>query len=813
MIGIFLVLIPSFTNAQTLLQPVPNYQDRNVSDEDLRSCFSAFGFAGVDRCGDSITSEIAELRSPYRALTLTAGDTLRCVDGQTGGGLTGGGVRCTVTHPDGTAHTAQEEALADGSGYQSSFTDASGNTTTSEGASDLIDRGGEAIVDAATDAVESVASAAISAAAAFILTFANLLLGIAGTLFNWVIVKTVFGFSALIGNSPGLLLAWGILRDIGNMLLLFGFIFIGLATILGLQTYTAKKALPKLIIFAILMNFSLFAAEAIIDVSNGFSSMLYTQANTDSCFTVGETVNAGAGGQTQEECAVNYGIAGHIMQSTGLSSIFSADNDVDIGRAPDAVFLVGLALFATIGAVVLFAASIMLVIRAVTLTFLMVTAPLGFAGLAIPPLQDAAKKWWHQLLHQSFFAPILLLMIFISLKITDSFSDNTGSLAGALTRQDSSVMGIIMVFFLVIGFLIASLIAAKKFGAMGAGFAVKTAGTLTAGGIGFAGRNTVGRSANFFDNTIRSSKFGQTSLGRRAATVTSLGAKSSFDPRGTKAASALGKQVGDLGKPHKGGYKDAVDKKRDTYTKYGESLKQTEEAGQKENKLLDQKNLIENSKEQEVKVWKLQEEELGNVVKERQADAQAAKQARDQALALQTQKVAEASSAAATAPTGGLVAGSAQRRQLESVEAAERAALDTMLEEHRRLAEQEKESITVAQDELTGARQAHEENMKGFDAKIKEVNKEILKVDKNSSARMFASNIENPGRMSRFTGSHRARLAGAAKIRDNLKKTKLEKDLEAIKSAAEKGGREAKNELEKVEGMLEESKGGKKEGS
>lgn len=676
-----------------------------------------------------------------------------------------------------------------------------------------------------SEVAEGVVAGPLNVIALFILSFANLLLGIAGTLFNLVIVKTVFGFSQLVGNSPGLLAAWGILRDIGNMLLLFGFIFIGLATILNLSTYTAKKTLPLLIIFAILMNFSLFAAEAIIDTSNVLSVTLYEQVDTGNCSynasaSASENTEASISNLTStnvdENCFINTGIAGHIMRTTGLTSIFSADDGFSAGQyfnLSTTVVLIGLALFATIGAVVLFAASIMLVVRAVVLTFLMVTAPLGFAGMAIPPLQGAAKKWWSQLLHQSFFAPILLLLILVSLKITAPFSDNEGSLAAALSSPNASVMGIILVFTLTIGFLIFSLVAAKKMGAMGAGFAVKTAGTLTAGGIGFAGRNTVGRSANFFDSTIRSSKFGQTRLGRRVATVTSLGAKSSFDPRGTKAAGAFGKQVGDLGKAHKGGYKDAVDKKRDTYAKYGESLKQTGEAEQKEKKLLEQKELVENSKEEEVKVWKQQEEKLKDAVKERQAGAQAAKQARDQALALQTQKVAEASSAAATVPTGGLVADSAQRRQLESAEAAERAALDTMLEEHRRLAEQEKESITVAQDELTGARQAHEENMKGFDAKVKEINEKILKVDKNSSARMFASNIENPGRMSRFTGSHNARLAGAAKIRDNLKKTKLEKDLEAIKSAAEKGGREAKGELEKVEGMLEESKGGKKEDS
>lgn len=332
-----------------------------------------------------------------------------------------------------------------------------------------------------------------------ILQLASWLLGLAGTLFNWVMVKTVFGFSTLIGNSPGVLTAWSILRDIANIALLFGFIFVGIAMILDLHSFPAKKALPRLIIFAILMNFSLFIAGAVVDASNGLSAVLYAQSNTDQCVEgnsiAGSTV-------TQEECSVNYGIAGHILQATGLSSTYS----VTQGVGP--VAMVGLAMFTLIGAFVLFAGAIMLIIRAVVLTFLMVLAPIGFAALAIPSFEKQGMEWWNRLIHQSFFAPIFLLLIFVSLKITDGFAATTTrrSLAGAVTHPEASVMGVIMIFGLVIGFLIFSLIAAKRFGAMGADFAMNT--VLKAGKFGgrvalkpvtatggVLGRNIVGRGA------------------------------------------------------------------------------------------------------------------------------------------------------------------------------------------------------------------------------------------------------------------------------------------------------------------------------
>lgn len=329
-----------------------------------------------------------------------------------------------------------------------------------------------------------------------ILLVANLMLGIAGVFLNLVIFHTVFQFSTLIGNSPGLLLAWGILRDIANMILLFGFIFMGINTILNLNKYPTRKAIPKLLIFAILMNFSLFAAQAIIDVSNVLASTMYTQASSADCArqeTATATGDFNAAVEDLEQCATNLGIAGSMMQASGLGGIFSlSGTNANAGLASVATYI-GLALFATIGAVVFIAAGIMLVVRAITLTMLMVISPIGFAALAIPQLEGQGKRWWSTLLNQSFFAPILILLILVSIKITEGLGGvNGGGLAGALTQPNSSVMGVILIFALVIGFMVASLIAARKFGAIGASYAVN-AGTKLAFG-------TMARTTNFAVN-------------------------------------------------------------------------------------------------------------------------------------------------------------------------------------------------------------------------------------------------------------------------------------------------------------------------
>ena len=341
---------------------------------------------------------------------------------------------------------------------------------------------------------------AMKAVAAIILEFANVLLGFAGVLFNYAVVKTVFEFSTVIGNSPGLLVAWGILRDIGNIILLFGFIFMGVGVILDLHSFPAKKALPQLIIFAILMNFSLFAAEAVIDTSNVFSSVLYSQANSDPCninpfSSAGPFAGKTATSNESDNCLINNGIAGHILEATGLASVWGGEV-----FAINVTTYLFLALFATIAAVVLFAGAIMLIIRAVVLTFLMVTAPIGFAGMAVPILHGAAKKWWDTLFAQSFFAPVFLLCIFVSLKITDGLASGKVNFATAIQGGNAGFLSVLLLFFIVIGFLVVSLVIAKKMGAMGAGFATNVGTKLAFGGVALGSNQVFNRAGRGLTN-------------------------------------------------------------------------------------------------------------------------------------------------------------------------------------------------------------------------------------------------------------------------------------------------------------------------
>ncbi len=343
---------------------------------------------------------------------------------------------------------------------------------------------------------------ALATVAAGMASLAGFLLGFVGAFFNWIVVITVFKFGSYFGNSAGLLAAWGILRDIGNIALLFGFILMGVLMILDLHSVDTRKAIPQLIIVAVLLNFSLFATEAVIDVSNVLSAALYNQAGG----AVACNVN-----QTTADCAnaTNQGIAGQILNAAGLNGVFSQVNGnkgnggsstsfPDLGKdnIHKLIVYIGLTVFMSVAMVVLLAASIMLVIRGITLTIVMVLSPLGFAAmvLPLPAIKSLGDRWQKALFSQAFFAPVYLLLVLVSLKIMEAVQTSLnpagsnklpGTLLDSLSQSNTSLTGVVIVFALVIGFMIAALMTAKGMGAAGADFATSVArksvqGTMTA---------------------------------------------------------------------------------------------------------------------------------------------------------------------------------------------------------------------------------------------------------------------------------------------------------------------------------------------
>lgn len=84
-----------------------------------------------------------------------------------------------------------------------------------------------------------------------------------------IILAYVIGFlEVAITKDPRFLAAWASMRDFANMIIVLGFVIIGIATTLRIREYEAKKILWRLILIALFVNFSNIFVGLMIDASN-----------------------------------------------------------------------------------------------------------------------------------------------------------------------------------------------------------------------------------------------------------------------------------------------------------------------------------------------------------------------------------------------------------------------------------------------------------------------------------------------------------------------------------------------------------------
>ncbi|MFH1170338.1 MAG: type IV secretion system protein [Candidatus Vogelbacteria bacterium] len=414
---------------------------------------------------------------------------------------------------------------------------------------------------------------------AILLWLFSWVLRFANQIFNQAINISVRTFSNYAGMDA-VKVGWSVIRDLVNMGFIFVLLYIAISTILGVGANDWKKLVPKLIIVALLVNFSMFFTRVIIDVSNVTANQFYTsaaQGTTPSKIVDGQTV-AGAPDVTTALMKGNSVFKTVFEPAKEFSGPENPDGQPVsagslswtniIGGTFGGVALILVASFVFLAGAVLF------ILRSLRLLFLIILSPFAFFFFILPKTEKYTTQWWEALVSDALFAPAFLIMIYIVTKISGEIG-NLGSAA------DNSVIS----FMLLIGLLLGALIVAKKLGAMGASkvssigkkLGAFGAGALVGGGLGFAGRHTIGRLGNAIGESDRMAKWA--SKGGAQGWIGRLGmrggekiGKASFDVRASKIArgaglgSVLGGKAGG-----KGGYtsvQDAEGKRdKETYEK------------------------------------------------------------------------------------------------------------------------------------------------------------------------------------------------------------------------------------------------------
>ncbi|MCK5211986.1 hypothetical protein KAJ89_04755, partial [Candidatus Parcubacteria bacterium] len=243
-------------------------------------------------------------------------------------------------------------------------------------------------------------------------------------------------------NEPPIIGAWIIVRDLCNMFFILILLLIAFSTILRFEGYSIKKLLPKLVMMAVLINFSRMICGIIIDAGQ-IVMLTFISAIGNS------------GGNYIEHLGVqNY-----------LNQTFTNDWSRDIDFFSVAGGMVLGAVFLVIAITVFIILLAMLAMRVVMLWIYIVLSPIAFLLSAFPGGQKYARQWWGDFAKQVVIGPLLAFFIWLSL-VSANQVGNLGDIANTscFGPQDIVCPANFINFVVAIGTLIAGMSVASSMG-------------------------------------------------------------------------------------------------------------------------------------------------------------------------------------------------------------------------------------------------------------------------------------------------------------------------------------------------------------
>ncbi|MCX6752573.1 MAG: hypothetical protein NTZ87_03710 [Candidatus Nomurabacteria bacterium] len=392
--------------------------------------------------------------------------------------------------------------------------------------------------------------------------------------------------------------AWAVVRDISNIFFILVLLYIAIQTILGLGHET-KKMIAKVVIMALLINFSMFFTKIVIDSSNVLALIFYNKLDVS-------TQNAN-GSSRPSDPALQGGkdISGAMWKTFDATQLIT-QNTITLlktttvngvkATSSDLPFALTLGIMVIAGAIMLFAAyaffiaGLMFIGRLIELWMLIIFSPFAFMSWTVPKLAGVEylgwDAWLKRLIATSFMAPIFMFFIYLIFMLLPNISKFT---RGDTTTILGTILGILIPAIIVMAILLKATEFAKKGGGEFGEIALKVGGmalgaAALATGVGatgmIGGLAAKAASSKGLQDAAKGTGFGG-AASRMALRTVNYGSKASFDIRNTPLGT-LAKAGGiDLGKGKEGGYLQA---RADKVKKRQERAKQLEVGEDEESK-------------------------------------------------------------------------------------------------------------------------------------------------------------------------------------------------------------------------------------
>ncbi|HCC04780.1 TPA: hypothetical protein DEP58_00560 [Patescibacteria group bacterium] len=343
----------------------------------------------------------------------------------------------------------------------------------------------------------------------YVMALSYKIAGWMGLFFNFALNELVVGMGEVVRSMNAIMTAWKTIRDITNVFLVFLTVYIGIATILGISGFGAKQMLWKVVLAALLVNFSVTFTKVIIDISNLTAIQTVLMFQSEAAGTIpaecAERVRSTGAIENNNVVCISNGIASAFWTQLKITTIFDfsalkagdpeGGDETSLYWTMTLTYLMATAMFIVL-AFVFGGAGFLFIARFIILVFLLIVSPLALV-LWITGVSGQGRAWWHSLINQSIFPPALLLCWWIAYVILRDYTNSyAGVTLGSVGTVSPSAISIATMFITVIGFLIAGLIVAKKLGAHGADAVLKTgekwSRSVAIGAGSLAGAYTVG---------------------------------------------------------------------------------------------------------------------------------------------------------------------------------------------------------------------------------------------------------------------------------------------------------------------------------
>lgn len=240
---------------------------------------------------------------------------------------------------------------------------------------------------------------------------ARLLLEAANTLFVAMIDTKII--DSALKDNVALKTAWIFVRDILNLFFILALLFVAFCTIFQVSSYNYQKMLWKIVLMALLVNFSWPIARFIIDAGN---IIMYSLLKSHLLNVSGESALP------------------DLAREGYLQNMLTYTDK----RYPDATSLFAATIMVLMLGITFLAVGVLLLIRIIALSILLILSPVAFTGLIVPGLTSQAKSWWNNIFNYTFFGPLMIFGIIVSVALMSNMGENFKSSFDSAAASNSA---------------------------------------------------------------------------------------------------------------------------------------------------------------------------------------------------------------------------------------------------------------------------------------------------------------------------------------------------------------------------------------